>query len=100
MRERKGIAVDDLFDTYVNALRRGEIQTNVDMDAAEKRLKAQGARSTMAAPLGRLQPLGVIAVTRLEVRPFNAKELATLEAFAAQAVVAIETARAQLNTAT
>ncbi len=93
--ERRGVAVDDLVDVYLTGLRRGDVQTDVDAASAAKRLEAQGSRSTMAAPLGRLQPLGVVAVTRVEVRPFNAIELATLEAFAAQAVVAIETARAQ-----
>jgi len=92
--ERKGVAVDDMVEAVlVGGLQRGEIQ--MDAASAAKLAEAQGVRSAMAAPLGRLQPLGVVAVTRVEVRPFNAIELATLEAFAAQAVVAIETARAQ-----
>ena len=84
VRERKGVAVDDLVDVLVGALRRGEIPTDMDPDAFEERVRGQGQRSTMAAPLGRLHPLGAIAVLRVDVRPFSANELATLEAFAAR----------------
>ena len=94
-RERKGVALDDLLDVQFLALARSELEPGTDADAWEERVRTVGTRSTMAAPLGRLHPLGCITVTRVEVRPFNANELATLEAFAAQAAVAIETARAQ-----
>ncbi|MGH2608792.1 MAG: GAF domain-containing protein, partial [Tepidiformaceae bacterium] len=39
--------------------------------------------------------LGVLGVNRSEVRPFEAHHIAVLESFAAQAAIAIETARAQ-----
>ncbi len=53
-------------------------------------------RSMMAAPITREGVvLGSLYTVRTQVRPYNASEIASLEAFASQAATAIETARAQ-----
>ena len=56
--------------------------------------KREGHRTTLATPLLREgTPIGVILIRRWEIRPFHDKEIALLETFAAEAVIAIENVR-------
>ena len=88
VRERRTIAVADAQELA------GAYPAQRELVSAY--LTSIGVRSSMAAPLGRAEPIaGSLAVARNQVHPFNATEMATLEAFAAQAAIAIETARAQ-----
>ena len=56
--------------------------------------KSQGHRTTLGTPLLRERtPIGVISFRRWEVRPFSDNEIALLETFADEAVIAIENVR-------
>ncbi len=83
LREQCSVATDDILEFTFP-------------DDELPAIRAAGIRSYMVAPLGHAEPIaGILSVVRIEVRPFDATEMATLEAFANQAAVAIATARSQ-----
>lgn len=84
-RERRPVMIEDLHETATWGPHESHLRA-----AAE----AAGIRSFLITPLvsdGR--SMGVLAIYRHEVRPFSADEIALLEGFAAQAVIAIENVR-------
>jgi signal transduction histidine kinase len=93
---RRGVSVPPAFAPLCAGARMGHHLDLMQLDDPRARAVAErgGVRTSLLLPLrkdGAL--LGVISCNRQEVRPYRDKEIALLESFAAQAVIAMDNAR-------
>ena len=85
VRGRKAVQIEDLADTEMYRNEEPHRRRLVD---------EEGVRTMLGVPLiADNEAIGCITLRRLEVRPFGPDQIALLETFAAQAVIAIENVR-------
>jgi GAF domain-containing protein len=89
----EGLAARVIREGIVVHLR--DAQTDPEVPETTRRItQALGARSVLYVPMLRDRVgIGVIVVSRSEVKPFSDKEIALIRTFADQAVIAIENVR-------
>jgi GAF domain-containing protein len=81
-------------ERYVHFADAMELSDRLDDDFSQAFFRHSGLRTLLHVPLRKDEKLtGYISAARSEVRPFSEKEIALLENFAAQAVIAMENAR-------
>jgi GAF domain-containing protein len=85
IRTKHPVQITDLAATTEYELRHPKVVEAVELG---------GIRTALSVPMLKDDvPIGVIAIHRPEVLPFNEKQIALLASFGAQAVIAIENAR-------
>jgi two-component system, NtrC family, sensor kinase len=111
----RAVAVRGLSETFADMLRQGSPASDnpatrpllegdrfahihdvaqTDYSVTRTGAELEGVRTLLCVPLRREDALlGMIASARREVKPFSDKEIALLESFAAQAVIAMDNAR-------
>src|SRR5262245_48622514 len=96
---QKGFPIRPGWDTVVGrAILEGTVvhiaDAQTDSEYSPVYQRTQRVRTTVGVPLLRDgHPIGAIAVGRFEVRPYTDKQIALLQTFADQAVIAIENVR-------